>query len=200
MDRNYLDHMRPSFAPWTLAFLITRAGDLWTTEIWMNAPVGEAGETNPLSSILGFTFWPLVASNIIVTGALLFGHWWYCRHFTVRSIDGSPKDRSQFMSLVFYGRPDHARYLPIRSGSAPILYHAQLAYVLLQTIAVLSVLAVLHNLGQFHGWGISDTLRDVLVRPAFVIYSIGGVLLAAFYVRMAGMEFRAWQWSRFSRN
>ncbi len=159
----------------------------------MSVPGGEAGEMNPLSSVLGFTFWPLFVSNIVVSGLLLYGHWWYCSNYTARSIDGTPKDRWQFLSLVFYGRPDHARYLPIRSGSAPKLYNAQLAHVLLQTVAVVSVLAVLHNLGQYHGWAINATLREVLVRPAFVIYGIGAVVFMAFYVRMAGLEFRTWQ-------
>ena len=183
----------PRFWPTAIAFLITRAGDLWSTEIWMNVPGGEVGEMNPLSGIMGFTFWPLLVSNLMVSGVLLFGHWWYCRHYTARSINGSPKDRWQFLSLVFYGRPDHARYLPIRRGSAPKLYNAQLAHVLLQAVAAVSVLAILHNLGQYHEWEINNTLREVLVRPAFVIYGLGAVLFIFFYVRMAEREFRTWQ-------
>jgi hypothetical protein len=187
----------PRFWPAAIAFLITRAGDMWSTHLFMSQPGGEAGEMNPLSSILGFTFWPLLASNVLVSAALLYGHWWYCRNYAVRSIQGSPKDRWQFLSLVFYGRPDHARHLFLRSGKAPALYHAQLAHVLLQTVAVVSVLAVLHNLGQFHSWAINDTLREVLVRPAFFIYGIGAITAVGFYLRMAEREFETWRYSQF---
>lgn len=183
----------PRFWPTTIGFLITRAGDLWSTGIWMDHPGGEAGEMNPLSSILGFTFWPLVVSNLLVSGVLLYGHWWYCNNYTVRSITGTPKDRWEFLSLVFYKRPDHARYLPIRSGFAPALYYAQFAHVLVRAVAVVSVLAILHNLGQFHTWAINDTLRKVLVRPAFVIYAIGAATFIFFYLRMAEREFKTWQ-------
>ena len=188
--------MRPRFLIWTIVFVITRTGDLWSTNQFMKVPGGVDGEMNPLSSILGFTFWPLFVSNLVVSGVLLYGHWWYCRHYSVRSIEGSPPNRWQFLSLVFYGRADHARYLPFRSGSEPKVYQAQLGHVLLQTIAVVSMLAVLHNLGQYHGWAINDSLREVLVRPAFVIYGTGAVLFVIFYARMAGLEFRTWHGSQ----
>jgi hypothetical protein len=185
--------MRPRFWPSAIAFLITRAGDIWSTSIWMLQPGGEAGEMNPLSSILGFTFWPLLASNVLVSGALLYGHWWYCHHYELRSIQGTPKDRWQFLALVYYGRPDHVHHILFRSGNAPKLYYAQLAHTLLKAVAVVSVFAVLHNLGQFHTWPINDILRAVFVRPAFVIYTIGFLAAVAFYVQLAGAEYKTWQ-------
>lgn len=182
----------PSFWSWAIAFLITRAGDIWSTSIWMLQPGGEAGEMNPLSSVLGFTFWPLVASNIVISGTFLYGHWWYCHHHGVRSVMGSPKNRWQFLSLVHYGRPDHERHLGLRSGREPKLYYAQLLHCTLQAATVVSVLVILHNLGQYHSWAIQDTIREVFIRPMYVIYGIGFFLLCFFYVRMAGTEFRTW--------
>lgn len=158
----------------------------------MLQPGGEASEMNPLSSVLDFTFWPLVMSNIVLAGAFLYGHWWYCHHYALRSIPGSPKNRWQFLSLVHYGRPDHEPYLLIRSGRHPKLYYAQLLHCTLQAVAVVSVLVTLHNLGQFHSWAIQDTIRKVFIRPMYVIYSTGIILLIFFYARMALDEFRTW--------
>lgn len=188
--------MCPRFLPWTILFLITRAGDLWSTQLFMGQPGGEAGEMNPLTSILGFRFGPLLLANLLLSALLIYGHWWYCRHYALRPVQGAPKDRWQFLSLLYYGRPDQVRHIPFRSGNMPKLYHAQLAHSLLKAVALVSVLAVLHNLGQFHAWPINDSLRKVLVRPAFVIYGIGAALFLTFHVHMAGMEFKTWQWAQ----
>lgn len=189
----------PRFWPWAIAFLITRAGDIWSTSIWMLQPGGEQGEMNPLSSVLGFTFWPLLASNVLLTAVILYGHWWYCRTYAVRSVQGAPKNRWQFLSLVHYARPDHERYLAFRSGREPKLYYAQLVHCTLQAVAVVSVLVILHNLGQFHSWAIQDTIREVFIRPMYVIYSVGFFLLCFFYAHMADREFRTWQYARIGR-
>jgi len=62
----------------------------------------------------------------------------------------------------------------------------------LQAVAVVSVLVIFHNLGQYHSWAIQDTIREVFIRPMYVIYSIGLFLLCFFYAHMAGTEFRTW--------
>jgi hypothetical protein len=183
----------PRFWPWAIAFLITRAGDIWSTHLFMSQPGGEAGEMNPLTSILGFSFGPLVLSNLLVSAALIYGHWWYCRHYEPRIVPSAPNDRWQFLSLLYYGRPDDVRHILYRSGNTPKLYYAQLAHTLLKALAVASVFAVLHNLGQFHAWPINDSLREVLVRPAFVIYAIGFLAAVGFHVQLAGAEYKAWQ-------
>lgn len=183
----------PRFWPSAIAFLITRAGDIWRTYLFMSQPGGEAGEMNPLTSILGFSFGPLLLSNLLVSAVLVYGHWWYCHHYELRSIQGTPKNRWQFLSLLYYGRPDHVRHILFRSGNTPKLYYAQLAHTLLKAVAVVSVFATLQNLGQFHAWPINDSLRAVLVRPAFVIYTIGFLAAVGFYVQLAGSEYQAWQ-------
>ena len=162
----------------------------------MVKPGGEADEMNPLSSVLGFTFWPLVASNIVLSGALLYGHWWYCHHYEARLIQGSPKNRWQFLSLLHYGRPDQELALFIRSGRHPKLYYAQLLHCALQAVALISVLVTFHNLGQFHSWAVQDTLRELLVYPMYVIYALLLLLTLGLWVRMAGREFRTWKSSQ----
>ena len=185
--------MRPQFLPWALAFVVTRAADLWSTSLFMLQPGGEAGEMNPLTSVLGLGFGPLTVSNILLSAVLLFGHWHYCMHFTQRHLPGVPSSRSDYVSLLFFGRTGQAwKSLFMVKRNQHLLY-SQMAHVLVKALACASVLAVLHNLGQFHGWAVNGRLRAILVRPAWVYYGACIVLSGFFALQMIEREFSTWR-------
>ncbi|MEZ4757971.1 MAG: hypothetical protein R2817_14180 [Flavobacteriales bacterium] len=183
----------PRVLPWALAFVITRAGDLWSTSLFMLQPGGEAGEMNPLTSMFGLSFWPLVVSNLLLSAAVLYGHWYYCATFGTHHLPGVPADRSEYVSLLFFGRTGRAwRALYTVERNQP-LHYGQLAHVLMKAITCTSVLAVVHNLGQVYDWGLNDHLRAILVRPALVYYGVCLALVGFFAHRSLVREFKAWQ-------
>lgn len=185
--------MQPRFLPWAIAFVLTRAGDLWSTSLFMLRPGGEAGEMNPLSSLLGLGYWPLTLVNALISAVLLYGHWHYCAHFGARDLPGSPANRADFISLLFFGRVGMAWKVLFTVERNHCLHYSQLAHVLVKTIACVSVLAVMHNLGQVHGWVLNDRLREILVRPTLVYYGLFLPLVIVFAERMMDREFRTWR-------
>jgi hypothetical protein len=184
---------RPRFLPSAIAATITRAGDLWSTSLFMLQPGGEQGEMNPLTSVLGFSYWPLMTVNLAVLGAILYGHWHYCRHFGERDVPGVPHDAWAYQSLLFFGRPDAAWQLLFRAQRNSTLFHTQLAHVLVKVLTYAGLVATFHNCGQFYSWPINDALRDVLIRPTFVYYGLCLPLSFVAYRAMAVREFRWWR-------
>lgn len=184
--------MRPHFLPWAIAFVITRAGDLWSTALFMLQPGGEAGEMNPLTSLFGLGYWPLTVSNILFSALLLYGHWQYCKHFGKRTLPSVPSNRSEYVSLLFFGRVGQAWKTLFTVERNQRLHYSQLAHVLLKAIACVSVLAVLHNLGQFYGWALNNHLRTMLIRPTLVYYGICMPLAWFFASRMLTKEYLNW--------
>lgn len=181
---------RPRFLPWALAFGVARAGDIWSTGLFMLQPGGEQGEMNPLTSIFGLSYWPLITINVLVSAIVVYGHWHYCRHFGERSISGSPRGPMEYQSLLFFGRPDRTWQLLFTVQRNNTTFHAQHAHILLKAITCVSVLAVLHNCGQVYDWPVNDFLRQVLIRPSLVYYGLMVPLAYWTYWRMAEREFQ----------
>jgi hypothetical protein len=182
----------PRFLPWAIAFVITRAGDLWSTGLFMLQPGGASGEMNPLTSVFGLGYWPLIGINAALSLVLLYGHWYYCVHFGIRALNQHPTSLSEYISLVFFHRVGQAWRALFSVERNQRLHNSQMAHVLLKTITCVSVMAVLHNLGQVYDWSLNDHLRTLLVRPSIVYYSLCIPLVIAFAHRMFSREYTAW--------
>lgn len=184
--------MRPRFLPWAMAFVITRAGDLWSTSLFMLQPGGEAGEMNPLTSALGLGFWPVLSVNIALSAVLLYGHWHYCSHFMEHALPMRPKNMAEYVSLLYFGRTGHAMKALFTAERNESVHYGQVAHVFVKSIACVSVLVVLHNSGQFHSWSLNDHLRTWLGRPTLVYYGMAILLAFHFAFRMLALEYRYW--------
>lgn len=151
---------------------------------------------NPLTSVLGLSYWPLTVTNILFSALLLYGHWHYCTHFGERTLPGVPSSRTDYVSLLFFGRPGQGwkAFYTVELNKG--LHYSQLAHVLVMTFACVSVLAVIHNLGQVYGWRFNDLAREFLVRPSLVYYGMCLPLVVFFALRMMEREFRIWQQQR----
>lgn len=88
--------------------------------------------------------------------------------------------------------PPYISIGPGKMGGRPCIHGMRI-----KVGTLIGLLAGLHNLGQFHGWAINDTLREVLVRPAFFIYGIAAITAVGFYLRMAERECETWRYSQF---
>jgi len=184
---------RPLFLPWALAFGITRFGDIWSTGLFMLQPGGDQGEMNPLTSIFGLPYWPLITINLMVMATLIYGHWHYCKHFGERTICGQPTDRWNYQSLLFFSTIGQAWKLLFTAERNKTVLYTQIAHVLVKMFSCIGALAVMHNCGQYYGWVLNDHLRELLLRPAWVYYGLCVPVVIIAYVRMAGREFRWWQ-------
>lgn len=146
---------------------------MWSTSLFMLQPGGEQGEMNPLTSVLGLGYWPLLAVNVLISAAILYGHWHYCRHFGERTIPGFPSNKWDYQSVLFFGRTGQGWRMWFSIDRNKSIYYSQLAHGLVKAMSCVGGLAVMHNLGQVHGWALNDHLRNVLVRPTFVYYALG---------------------------
>lgn len=182
-------HLR--FLPWAAFFIITRIGDIWSTSLFMIQPGGKAGEMNPLASVIGLGFWSLALVNVAVSAILLFGHWHYCAHFAKRELPARPASLSEYVSLLFFGRTGQAWRAWFTAEHNRVLHNTMLAHALVKGFTFVSVLACIHNLGQFHGWALNDHLRALLVRPSLVYYGSMIPLVLYFGYRIIEREY-AW--------
>lgn len=184
--------MRPSFWPWTILFIVTRAGDLWSTSLWMLEPGGVDDELNPLTSVIGLGFWPVALVNVALTAAIVLGHWRYTKEAPVRDLSSTPDNWRTFLSLRYTGRIDqYGRLIWGRSPHGRLSW-SFMAHGLIKALSVTGVLVVLHNLGQYHAWSINDQLRELLVRPAFVIYGLTGIAIVLFHIEVGRRAFLRW--------
>lgn len=184
--------MRPRFWPWTVAFVVTRVGDLWSTSLWMLDPGGEQDEMNPLSSWFGLSFWPVTLVNIALSIAILYGHWQYTRQQKATTFNVIPDNWRSFLSMRYTGRPDqYARLVAGRCvhGRLPWSF---IAHGLIKAISLVGVLVVLHNLGQYHQWHLNDRMREIFIRPAFVLYALAGAAIAGFHWQVGQRAYKAW--------
>jgi hypothetical protein len=172
-----------------VAFIITRVGDIWSTSLFMLQPGGEASEMNPLSSVLGFGFWPVFTVNILLSALLLLGHWHYYRHFEERPLPSEPSTLSDYISLLFFGRTGQAWKALLTTERHTRLHNTLIAHAMVKAMVFVGALAVMHNLGQFHGWALNDHLRTILVRPSLVYYGSTLPLAIFFACRTLRREF-----------
>jgi hypothetical protein len=170
-----------SFILVTALVLLTRFGDLYTT--YLVTP-DLAEETNILVTRLGFGWTELIISNIVLTGIVLFGNYYYYFQYKPTKIKGAEGikeylsmayfgDKGKF-SHLFYKRPTCNRYMQI----------GHVSYAFPRAVIAMSLLLMINNLlnvqdGQYsfllRTYPYSSSIKQVVYLSPFIFFLWYGV-------------------------
>ncbi len=181
--------MKIRFVLLTMLLLFARGCDFYSTRLWyVDSP---QDETNPLASLLGFGWSGLLIVNISIVGLIIYAYYYYSFKYTRKRLPGKPERMTEFISelyfnekgkfyRVFYQMPKDKRVLLGHSG-----------YILLRVLIIASLLATLHNLGQFYQVPAYQAFRAWVSRPSWVIYGLIACSFVYFSYRLWKKEFDA---------
>lgn len=183
--------MKAKFIFPVIILLIGRILDFYSTAIWYFQPNGPSGEMNPLSSILGLGFTALVVSNIIIVALVIYAFYIWCYIYRPFPLKEEPKNLIDFISILYFEERGKAYKILYSSPKCKIAFRAHLGYGTMYTIIIGSYLAVFHNLCQFYSVGFYDTFREIVHRPAYVIYGITIFSFFCFEFYVLNREYKA---------
>ena len=168
--------MKPNwsqFLGWSILLGGLRGLDFYSTSLWFRQPGGYLDETNPLVSWFGIgKDWQLLWSiNIALVILILATYWFYCFKYQPKA---APNEmRRSPLSLAkwqYYGRSVPTWQLLLNPPKHKRPAFAHLGFVGVRGLAMGSLLAGIHNLGQFYGWEVYSSFREAVGRPNWVIY------------------------------
>ena len=169
--------MKLKFFLLTFLLLFARGCDFYSTSLWFFD--NPAGETNPLTSVLGFGWRGLLVSNAIIIGLIIYAFYYYSFKYSIAKASAKPGKITDFVSELYFnekGRFSEVFY-KIPKNKKTLLAHS--GYVLIRVLIFGSFLATIHNLCQFFNVSIYNSYRELVARPLFVIYGL--ILLSFFY-------------------
>lgn len=179
--------MKVKFILLTSLLLFARGCDFYSTSLWFfDKPTDE---TNPLTSILGFGWTGLIASNIILVGLIIYAFYYYSFKYSIGKVAAKPDKLTDFVSELYFnekGRFFQVFYKTPRNNKILI---GHTGYVLVRVLIVGSFLATIHNLCQFYNVAAYDTFREIVKRPLFVIYGLIIFSFGCFLYRLWQKEF-----------
>ena len=161
------------FLGWTILLGALRGLDFYSTSLWFLRPDGYLDETNPLVAWYGIgANWELLwMVNVLLVLLILGAYWFYCFRyrpkFKLNAIPGSPLD---LVKWQYFGRSVPTWQLVVRPPKHLWPGLAHLGFVGIRCLAIGSLLAGIHNLGQFYGWEVYSSFRETVGRPNWVIY------------------------------
>jgi len=175
--------MKTKFFLLTFLLLFARGCDFYSTSLWFFD--NPSGETNPLTSILGFGWTGLLVSNGIIIGLILFAFYFYSFRYKPNYPFAVPSKFTDFVSLLYFNQK--GRFLDVfykvPKNKKMLLAHT--GYVLVRVVIFGSFLATFHNLCQFYNVFFYNSFRELVGRPLFVIYGL--MLSSLFY-----FSYRIW--------
>ena len=178
--------MKTKFIFLTFLLIFSRGCDFYSTSLWFFQPDGYKGETNPLTSLLGFGWTGLIVTNVIIIGFIIYAFYYYSFGYRSRRFSSVPDSLAEFVSELYYNEKGKFYTVLFKSPKDKKLLLAHIGYVMIRTVIVASFLATIHNLCQYYNIAFYNTFRELVGRPLYVIY---GLILLAFFFFM----FRLWR-------
>ena len=175
--------MKTKFFLLTFLLLFARGCDFYSTSLWFFD--NPSGETNPLTSILGFGWTGLLVSNGIIIGLILFAFYFYSFRYKPSYPFAVPSKFTDFVSLLYFNQKGRLLdvFYKVPKNKKMLLAHT--GYVLVRVVIFGSFLATFHNLCQFYNVFFYNSFRELVGRPLFVIYGL--MLSSLFY-----FSYRIW--------
>ncbi len=189
--------MKVKFLLLTFLLLFARGCDFYSTSLWFFQENGMAGETNPLTRYFGVGWNGLILTNIILVGLIIAMYYYYCfRYKPRRELNIVPQNYREYASVLYFDKKDRFYQIFYKMPNDKRVIIGHVGYVMVRALIVGSILATVHNICQFYGYGFYDTFRDIVKRPLYVIYGAIGLSLIGFYVHLLRNEFREYQKSQ----
>jgi len=164
--------MKIKFFLLTFFVLFARGCDFYSTSLWFFQPNGPKGETNPLTSILGFGWTGLVISNVILVGLIIYAFYYYSFKYKPKRLSSVPAKLTDFVSELYFNEKGKFYNILFRMPNNKKVLLAHSGYVLIRVLIIGSFLATIHNLCQFYDVHVYNTYREIVKRPLFVIYAL----------------------------
>jgi len=176
--------MKLRFLLLTCMLLFSRGCDFYSTSLWFSD--SPADETNPLTQIFGFGWTGLILTNILIVGLIIYGFYYYTFKYSIRKPASKPEKLSDFVSESYFNEKGKLHQLFYKIPKNKKIFMGHTGYILIRVLIIASLLATIHNLGQFHQIPAYQSFRELVGRPLFVIYGL--ILLSIGY-----FSFRLWK-------
>lgn len=165
--------MKLKFILFVFLLLFARGCDFYSTSLWIFEPDGLQSETNPLTRFFGIGWNGLIVANVIVISIVILAFYFYSfRYKTARLKPDSGSNYREYASLLYYKKKGQLYQLFYRLPSNKKAMIAHSGYVLVRVIIFASLLATIHNLGQYYQLSFYVSFRNLVGRPLYVIYAL----------------------------
>ncbi|HRG00440.1 MAG: hypothetical protein U0W65_02330 [Bacteroidia bacterium] len=182
--------MKTKFFILTFFLLFSRGCDFYSTSLWFFQPNGAEGETNPLTSVFGFGFNGLVASNIILIALIIYAFYYYSFKYQAKKLNHIPANFIDYASEVYFHQKGKLFQVFYKIPKDKKTAMAHFGYVMIRVIIFGSFLATFHNLCQFYNVPFYNTFREIVIRPLFVIYGLVALSFIYFQYRILNKEYQ----------
>ena len=92
--------MKLKFIVLTFLLLFARGCDFYSTSLWFFD--NPTGETNPLTSILGFGWYGLLASNAIIIGLIIYAFYYYSFRYKIKKTNTTSTKLTDYVSELYF--------------------------------------------------------------------------------------------------
>ncbi len=182
--------MKLKFFLLTFLLLFVRGCDFYSTSLWFFQENGMQGETNPLTVFFGVGWNGLILVNVLIVSLTVAMYAYYCfRYKAATSFTWRPANYREYASIRYFDRPDRFFQIFYKTPRHPKVLMAHAGYVLVRVVIIGSILATIHNLGQYYEIGAYGRFREMVGRPLFVIYGAIFVAMMEIYRRLLVREY-----------
>ncbi len=179
--------MKLRFFLLTFLLLVARGCDFYSTSLWFfKRPTDE---TNPLTSVLGFGWNGLVLVNIALVGLIIYAFYVYSYKYFVQKVFMEGGGLTDYISEGYFNKKGQFYRVFYQAPKNKQVLIAHLGYIMVRVLIVGSFLATGHNLCQYYDVVIYNSLREVVIRPLFVIYGLVALTFIFFVYRLWNREF-----------
>ncbi len=178
--------MKAKFFTTTFLLLFARGCDFYSTSLFFFQPNGMSSETNPLTRFFGVGWNGLIIANLILVGLGIYAYYFYMFKHVVQRPRVVPEKLTEYVSQIYYNQTGKFFGMFYLWPKNPKVALAHTGYVFVHVAIFGSLLATVHNLGQFYQVPIYGAFRELVGRPQFVIYGL--FVFSALY-----FQFKVWQ-------
>lgn len=181
--------MKTKFFILTFLLLFSRGCDFYSTSLWFFD--NPSGETNPLTSILGFGWTGLIVSNTLIIALIVYAFYYYSFKYKIKTITSFPEKWTDYISLLYFNEKGKFYKIFYTLPSNKKIALAHFGYVLVRVAIIASFLATFHNICQYYNIPFYNTFRDIIKRPLFVIYGLIIMSFIYFQFKLFKSEYKS---------
>ncbi len=173
----------------TFLLLVARGCDFYSTSLWFFD--NPSGEQNLLYRLAGFGWTGLILSNSILVALIMYCFYYYTFKYTVDQLSTMPKGLTDYISKRYFNQAGLFYQVFYKTPKNKNTFLGHIGYVLIRVAIFGSLLATIHNLGQYYNLPAYNTFRELVGRPLYVIYGLIGASFVCFQYLLWNKEFQS---------
>lgn len=156
-----------------LFLLFTRGCDFYSTHLWIFEENGLQDERNPLTFFLGIGWQGLIYVNLIVIIFAMALYFIYSFKYHPQQMKNKkPRTLWQYMSLLFYEKENQWYKIFYSIPYKKMAFWSHAGNCLIYTLIIASLLATMHNLGQYYQLKGYQNFSKMIGSPIALIYTL----------------------------